>query len=460
MKKVTVIGAGMMAGPLVRYLLDHCGYHVTVVDRVPERAQKIVNNHPNGHAVGIGIQNSHSLDAVVKDAGVVLSMVPKPVHPLVAEACLRNGKSMFTTSYETPELLAMADQAKKKGILILNELGEDPGIDHLGTMMLLHGIRKDGGKVIDLKSYGSGLPAFKCNNNPIGYKFSWDPHTLFSASQAAAAYYKNGKRIKVPGKRLFESFYYVDIEDLGTFETYPNKDCRKYLRHFGLHPKTVSFYRGLLRYPGYCNFMRYLIHMGLFDNETMMDFSGKTYLQLSASLVEAKGSDNIEGKIARFLGINKFADFIHRYKWLGLLADSPVRIKKGTLQDILLDRMLEKMSYEPHGRDMIIVHIEVTAEFPGNKKEKRTATMVVRGIPYGDSAMSRAVGLPIAIAAKLYLEGKIKNVGAHMPPTLPHLYPAILEELADFGYDFTVKQMPYEERRKRPRTLPHQTLPD
>ncbi len=457
MKKVTVIGAGMMAGPLTRYLLDHCGYHVTVVDQVPDRAQKIVGDHANGRAVGLSIENSHSLDAVIEDAGVVLSMVPKPVHPFVAEACLRKGKSMLTTSYETPELLAMSGRAQEKGLLILNELGEDPGIDHLGTMMLLHGIRKDGGRVLDLKSYGSGLPSFKCNNNPIGYKFSWDPRTLFSASQATAAYYNRGKRIKVPGKRLFESFYYVDIEGLGTFETYPNKDCRKYLRHFGLHPKTASFYRGLLRYPGYCNFMRYLINMGLFDNEKVMDFSGKTYLQLTASLVGAKASGNIEGKMARFLHINKFADFIHRYKWLGLLDDSPVGIEKGSMQDVLLDRMLKKMSYEAHGRDMIIVHIEVGAEFPGNIKEKRTATMVVRGIPYGDSAMSRAVGLPIAIAAKLYLEGKIKAVGAHMPPTLPHLYPAVLEELADFGYTFTVKRMPYEERRKRACTLPDQT---
>lgn len=460
MKKVTVIGAGMMAGPLVRYLLDHCGYHVTVVDQVPERAQNIVGGHPNGHAVGISIKNSRSLDPFIGDAGVVLSMVPKPVHPFVADACLRCGKSMLTTSYETPELLALDGQAKKKGLLILNELGEDPGIDHLGTMMLLHGIRKDGGKVIDLKSYGSGLPAFKYNNNPIGYKFSWDPRTLFSASQATAAYYKNGKRIKVPGKRLFESFYYVDIEDLGTFETYPNKDCRKYLRHFGLHPKTASFYRGLLRYPGYCNFMRYLINLGLFDNETTRDFSGKTYRQLSASLVGAADSGNIEGKLARFLGINRRADFIHRYKWLGLLDDSPVCIKKGTLQDILLDRMLEKMTYKPYGRDMIIVHIEVVAQFPGNTKEKRTATMVVRGIPYGDSAMSRAVGLPVAIAAKLYLEGKIKAVGVHMPPTLPYLYPMILEELADFGFSFTVKQMPRQDRRKRRETLPQQAIPD
>jgi len=460
MKKVTVIGAGMMAGPLTRYLLDHCNYNVTIVDQVLERAQKIVGNHPKGHPVGIRIHDSHSLDDVIKDADIVLSMVPKPVHPFVAEACLRNGKSMFTTSYETPELLAMADEAREKGLLILNELGEDPGIDHLGTMMLLHSIRKDGGKVIDLKSYGSGLPAFKYNNNPIGYKFSWDPRTLFSASQANAAYYKVGKRLEVPGERLFEEFYYVDIEGLGTFETYPNKDCSKYLIHFGLNPRTASFYRGLLRYPGYCNFMRYLINMGLFDNETTMDFTGNSYRQLSASLVRAKDSDTIEGEISEFLGIDKFADFIHRYRWLGLLDETPVRIPEGTLQDVLLDRMLEKMSYEPHGRDMIIVHIEAVAEFPENKTEKRTATMVVRGIPYGDSAMSRAVGLPIAIAAKLYLEGKIKAAGAHMPPTLPYLYPAILEELADFGFTFTVKQMPCRERRKRERTLPQETLTD
>lgn len=442
MKRVTVIGAGMMAGPLVRYLLDNCGYSVTIVDQVFSRAQKIVEDRPRGKAVEICVSDSRKLDAVIKETDVVLSMVPKPVHPYVAGSCLRNRKSMLTTSYETPELLALSGEAREKGILILNEIGEDPGIDHLGTMMLLGNIRKDGGNVTALKSFGSGLPSFKFNNNPIGYKFSWDPRTLFSASQAPAAYYEHGKRIKIPGKELFERFYYYDIDDLGTFETYPNKDCSKYIKHFGLEPKTVSFYRGLLRYPGYCNFMRYLINIGLFDNEEIEDFTGKTYRQLTASLVGADNGANLEGEIARFLRINKFADFIHRYKWLGLMDDLPIRLKKGTRQDVLLDRMLEKMSYKPHGRDMIIIHIEAEAEFPGNKKEKRTATMVVRGISYGDSAMSRAVGLPIAIAARLYLEGKISAVGAHMPPTLPNLYPEVLEELAEFGFAFTTKTLP------------------
>jgi len=444
MKKVTVIGAGMMTGPLARYLLDKCGYYVTMVDQVISRSLKIIGDRPKGKAVEICVTDSYKLDTVIKEADVVLSMVPKPVHPHVAKSCLRNGKSMLTTSYETPELLALSDEARAKRILILNEIGEDPGIDHLGTMMLLDNIRKDGGKVMGLKSFGSGLPSFKFNSNPIGYKFSWDPRTLFTASQAPAAYYEKGKRIDILGKKLFECFYYVDIEDLGTFETYPNKDCRKYLEHFGLAPETASFYRGLLRYPGYCNFMRYLINLGLFDNEKVEDFTGKTYLQLTASLVGSDNNASIEEKIARFLHINKFADFIHRYKWLGLMDDRQIRIKKGTRQDVLLDRMLEKMSYKPYGRDMIIVHIEAMAEFPGNKKEKRTATMIARGIPYGDSAMSRAVGLPIAIAAKLFLEGKINAVGTHMPPTLPHLYSAILEELAEFGFSFTNKTMPCE----------------
>lgn len=444
MKRVVVIGSGMMAGPLARYLMDTCGYYVTMVDQVIERARKVIGDRPNGNAVEILISDSSKLDPVIKEADVVLSMVPKPVHPHVAKSCLRNGKSMLTTSYETPELLALSEEAREKGVLILNELGEDPGIDHLGTMMLLDDIRKDGGKVTGIKSFGSGLPSFKFNNNPIGYKFSWDPRTLFSASQTSAAYYEKGTRIDILGKKLFECFYYVDIEDLGTFETYPNKDCTKYLEHFGLARETASFYRGLLRYPGYCNVMRYLINLGLFDNEKVEDFTRKTYLQLTASLVGSNSTANIEGKIARFLHINKFADFIHRYKWLGLMDDRPVRIGKGTRQDVLLDRMLEKMSYKPHGRDMIIVHIEAIAEFGGNKKEKRTATMTVRGIPYGDSAMSRAVGLPIAIAARLYLEGKINAVGAHMPPTLPHLYAPILEELAEFGFSFTKKTTSYE----------------
>jgi saccharopine dehydrogenase-like NADP-dependent oxidoreductase len=444
MKKVAIIGSGMMVKPIADYLSDICNYGIIVVDREVSRARKVVDGRSSGKAVSLFIKDSYDLDPVVSEADIVISMLPWPLHIHAAECCLRKGKSMLTTSYESPEIAALSDEAREKGILFLNEMGEDPGLDHLGTQMLLDEIREQGGRVVDIKSYGCGLPAFEHNNNPMGYKFSWAPAGVFAAARTGAAYYIKGKRIEVPGDRLFTHFRLVDIDGIGTFETYPNRDCRKYLRLFGLSDD-VSYYRGLLRYPGYCNNMRYLGEIGLLDCDREYDFEHVTYRQLTASLVGAdagKINGNLEGEVAEFLKLDIHADFIHRLKWLGFFENRPIDIGKGTRLDVSMGRMLEKMSYKAHEKDMIIVHIEIMAEFPDKTGEKRSATMMMEGIPYGDSAMSRAVGLPVAVGARMVLEGKIDAAGAHIPPTLSGLYRPLLEELAKFGFVFNKKIIP------------------
>jgi saccharopine dehydrogenase-like NADP-dependent oxidoreductase len=435
MKKVAIIGAGWMTKPLVDYLMDRCGYDVIMANRTLSKAEAVLAGRPRGKAVQWSTDKPEILDQVVSEADLAISMVPKPVHIHVARACLRHGKHMLTTAYEIPELVALDGEARQKGILILNELGEVPGIDHMGTQLVLDEIKEEGGRVVSLNSYGSGLPAFEFNRNPFGYKFSWDPRTVFLAAQTPAAYLKKGRKIEVPGDKLFEHFWLVDIEGLGTFESYPNKDVQKYVKPFGLDDD-VSFYRGLLRFSGYCNNMRYMLALGLLKSETTASFEGKTYRQFMGSLVDAGSTDNIEQAVARHLGIDGNADIIHRLKWLGLFDDRPVSIAKGSNLDILLERMLSRMSYEPHERDMILLHIDVLAEFPGGRRERRLATMHVEGIPQGDSAMSRAVALPAAIAAKLVLEGTIQATGVLMPPTLPELFKPALKELAAVGYEF------------------------
>jgi saccharopine dehydrogenase-like NADP-dependent oxidoreductase len=438
MKKVTIIGAGMMTGPIADYLMDTCNYRVIMADRIVSKAQKIIAERPLGKAVELSVQDATALDNVVNEADIVISMVPKPLHTYVARSCLRCRKDMMTTSYETPGVLALADEAKEKGILFLNEIGEDPGLDHFGTQLILDDIDNHSGKVVELNTYGCGLPAFEHNNNPMGYKFSWDPRTVLAAAQTSAAYYKKGKRIEVPGNRLFEHFQLIEVGDIGIFETYPNKDCKKYKEYFGLDDH-VSFYRGILRYSGYCNNMRDLNEIGLFDSGEVKNFQGVTYRQFTASLVGARYNNSLEKNVAEYLKLDINADFIHCFKWLGFFDEEPIHIKNGTNLDVLLEVMLKKMSYKPHEKDMIIVHIEALAEFPGKSREKRTATMHFEGIPYGASAMSRAVGLPMAVATRLVLEGKINAVGAHVPPTLPGLYQPVLHELANLGFVFNKK---------------------
>lgn len=438
MKKVAIVGAGLMTQPLVDYFINNCGYQVIVLNRTLEKAEKVVDGRTAGRAVEWSNNDPDILDNVIREVDIAISMVPKPIHIHVAKSCLRNGKNMITTAYEIPELLALKDEVEEKGLLILNELGEVPGMDHFGTQMVLDEIKEEGGRVISLNSYGSGLPSFESNNNPMGYKFSWDPRTVFVAAQTAAAYLKNGKKIEVPGDKLFEHFWYVDIDDLGTFESYPNKDVEKYVKPFGLD-KDVSFYRGLLRFSGYCNHMKNVITLGLLKNDKVNNFTGKTYRQFTAALINEESPDNLEHKLCHYLNVESNADIVHRLKWLGFFDDEQININNGTNLDVLLDLMLKKMSYLPQEKDMIILHIDVLAEFPGGLKERRLATMVVKGIPQGASAMSRAVALPPAISAKLIVEGKIKAVGVLMPPTLPELYKPVLDELKNFGFEFKRK---------------------
>ena len=436
MKKVAIVGAGWMTKPLVDYLMERCGYFVIVANRTPSKAEDVIAGRSGGKAVRWSTDEPRILDEVVREADLAISMVPKPVHIHVARACLRHGKHMLTTAYEIPELVALDEEARQKGVLILNELGEVPGMDHMGTQMVLDEIRQEEGRVIRLNSYGSGLPAFEFNRNPMGYKFSWDPRTVFAAAQTPGAYLEKGKKIEVPGDKLFEHFWLVDIEGLGTFESYPNKDVEKYVEPFGLDRENVSFYRGLLRFSDYCNNMRHMLALGLFDSERERSFEGMSYRQLMASLVGAAPTDDVESAVARYLGLDSLADIIHRLNWLGLFEDRSIAISKGTCLDVLLGRMLARMSYEPHERDMILLHVDALAEFPGGRRERRLATMRVEGIPNGESAMSRAVALPAAIAARLVLEGEIQASGARMPPNLPELHKPVLEELATFGYEF------------------------
>jgi saccharopine dehydrogenase (NADP+, L-glutamate forming) len=438
MKNIAIIGAGLMVKPIVDYFLNKNEYTVTLADREIDKAIKIKAGREKCIALEWSNNDKKQLDNIVEASDVVISMVPKPIHIFIVRSCLKFKKNMVTAAYEVPEILELKDEIEKSGILILNELGEVPGMDHFGTQLVLDQIKEDGGHVVSLNSYGSGIPAFESNNNPMGYKFSWDPRTVFVAAQTAAAYMEKGKKISIPGDKLFENFSFIEIKDLGTFETYPNKNVEKYIKPFGLD-RNASFYRGLLRYSGYCNNMRYLGALDLFKNETSQQLSNKTYQEFTASLINSTSIENLEKQVADYLNIDFNSDIIHRIKWLGLFDTKTIPLTEGTNLDVLLDLMLKKMKYEDNEKDMIILHIEAIAEFENSRKEKRTATMVVKGIPYGETAMSRAVGLPTAIAARLIVDEKVKGTGLKIPPTLPELYKPALEELKEYGFEFTTK---------------------
>ena len=433
MKKIAVLGAGFVSKPAVDYFIDRCGYEVIVTSLHRSDAQKIIRGRSSGRPVAWSVDQLDMLDRMVAEVDLVMSMIPPAMHITVARACLAHQKNLVTTSYISPAMEALDETCRKRGILILNEIGEDPGLDNMSVKREIDRVKAQGGEISEVISYGAGLPAFEHNNNPLGYKLSWSPKGLLAAAQTSATYLRKGQQIHVPTRDLFNHHWFVDLEGLGTFETYPNRDCTQYLIPFGLK-KDVTLFRGLLRYAGWCSFMGGLADLNLLDAAAEKDFSRTSYAQLMAMLIGEENTDHILAKTADFLGTRPNSDLIKKLDWLGLFGDQPIGLSKGSNADVLVELMMRKMSYGPLEHDMVILHSEITAKF-ADREERRVASLLVKGQPGGDTAMSRAVSLPAAIAARRMLEGKIKARGV-LRPTLQTIYQPVLDEMCEFGYRF------------------------
>ncbi len=437
MNRVLVLGTGFVVKPLVDYFIDKCKYEVLVASRDNNHSGLIIAGRSLGKRVlWLATPPYEELDGMVKDVDLVVSMIPPKMHVIVAKACLKHQVNMVTTSYTSPEMAALDSEAKKAGIIILNEIGEDPGIDHMGAMQMINHVKVEGGKIISFKSYGAGIPSFEHNNNPFGYKFSWSPGGLLIATQTPADYIQDGQKIEVTGKDLLENSWLVDIDGLGTFETYPNRKSSNYIKDYGLE-NIPNFYRGLLRHPGFCNSIQSMKDLNLLNNEKSQNLQNLTYRQFTAQLVGTNDNNNVRLEVADKLNLKVSSDIIKQLQWLGLFDDEPIPISKGTNSDVLLELMQKKMTYRDHEKDMIILHNEAIIEFE-NRMEKRMATMKVEGRPFGHSAMARVVSLPAAIASRLILEGTIRSKGVFKPIT-KEIYKPVLAELADNGYKFEYK---------------------
>jgi saccharopine dehydrogenase-like NADP-dependent oxidoreductase len=437
MKRVLVLGTGYVVKPLVDYFMDKCKYQVLVASRDNNHSGLIIAGRALGKRVLWHATPPYDeLDKMVEGVDLVVSMIPPHMHVIVANACIKHRVNMITTSYTSPEMKALDKEAKKACIIILNEIGEDPGIDHMGAMQMINLARAEGGKITSFKSYGSGIPSFEHNNNPYGYKFSWSPGGLLKAGQTPAVHIKDGKKVEVSGEDLMEHSWLVDVDGLGTFETYPNRDTTNYIEDYGLEGIS-DFYRGLLRHPGYCNSIQSFKDLNLMDVENSHNLQDQTYAQFTVSVVGAKKGADVRQAVADKLNLKVTSDVVKQLQWLGLFDDRPVPMSKGTNADLLLGLMQEKMIYEDHEKDMIIIHNEALIEFD-NRIEKRMSTMKVEGRPYGHSAMSRAVSLPAAIASRLILEGTIRSKGV-LKPITEEIYKPVLAELEENEYKFEHK---------------------
>ncbi len=432
MNKVLVLGAGMVVRAHVRYLLEH-GINVTVASLIGSQAEEMIDGHANGSAVAIDIRaESQRLASLIAQHDAVVSLVPWQFHPQLARACLDAGKHMVTASYVKHEMMALDAEAKAKGIILFNELGVDPGIDHMTAMKVIHRVQAEGGTITTFQSYCGGLPAPEANDNPFGYKFSWSPRGVLLASGNSARFKRYGDLVEVPAGDIFDHVWKVDVEIDGApveFEGYPNRDSMPYAEIYGIDPRDVMF-RGTLRNSGWCGAMKQISRLGWIGTDELEGLENRTYADLSARLADIDDPAHLRTAVAAYLGIDVDGPEMAKIEWLGLLGSDPVPAS-GAPVDILAERMLEKMSYREGERDMVVLQHTFMAEFP-DRREYITSTMVDLGIPGGDSAMNRTVGLPAAVGVRYILEGRISHTGVIIP-VMPEFYEPALEELQRHG---------------------------
>jgi saccharopine dehydrogenase (NADP+, L-glutamate forming) len=435
-KSVMILGAGMVSRPIVRYLLENSEFDVVMASRTVSKAKKIINGHPKGTAIALNVDDDIALEKLVSKSDLTVSLLPYTYHVKVANFCIKHKKHLVTTSYVSDAMNALDKLAKNAGVLILNECGLDPGIDHMSAMRVIHDIEKKKGKIISFRSTTGALPSFQSNNNPFGYKFSWSPRGVLLASRNSAKWLEAGKEVSIPGEELFENYTLQDVPGVGAFENYPNRNSIPYKDIYGLKDaKTV--YRGTFRMHGWCETMRSLVDLGWLSEEIPKGFSGKTYSDLTRFLVKAKSQDNLQTVVAKKLDMKPYSAVIKRLEWLGLFGDEKLPADKNNPLDYLNVLTLNKLAMEKHDIDMIVMHHEFIAEY-NSKKEYVTSTLVDYGIADGDTSVARTVALPAAIAVKMILQNRIELAGVHIP-VIPAIYNPILDELGEMGIKFSEK---------------------
>ncbi len=437
MRKILVLGAGLVAGPLVRYLLAQEGFRVTVADQVVSKARALVAGAANGVAEQLDVSDETRLDALIASHDLSVSLLPYDYHPLVARLCVEHEKPMVTASYVKEEMRSLDGRARAAGVILLNEIGVDPGLDHMSAMRVIDRIRDAGGELVSFSSYCGGLPAPESNDNPFGYKFSWSPRGMILAGKNPARYLEDGEVVEIPGEELFAYHWPVEISGFGVLEGYPNRDCLPYIETYGIQG-VEGMFRGTLRYPGWSATMKRIAELGLLDETERPGLSGLTCAGFLRTLIgESEEPGSLEEEVADSLGVDPDARVISNLRWLGFFDDEPLPQGVKSPLDVLAARMLEKMQYAPGQRDLLVMQHEFLAQYT-NRRERITSTLIDYGIPHGDTSMSRTVGLPAAIATTLVLRGRIGLTGVQIP-VRKEIYAPVLVELETLGITFHEK---------------------
>ncbi|MFN5237460.1 MAG: saccharopine dehydrogenase C-terminal domain-containing protein [Bacteroidota bacterium] len=444
MKNVLIIGAGRSATALIGYILNEAPKHnflVTVGDADIELARRKVKDHSHGRAIWLDASKPNDRREVIARHDVIVSLLPPQMHLEVAQDCIALGKHMVTASYVSKQVFRLGDEARQRALVFMNELGLDPGIDHMSAMQRIHQIKNNGGKINAFYSYTGGLVAPESDDNPWHYKFSWNPRNVVLAGQGTAQFLEDSKLKYIPYRRLFRQYRNVEIPGMGEWEVYANRDSLMYKEAYGLQNIRTMF-RGTIRHKGFCDAWNALVRIGLTDATfPIVDSDKLTYHDLmEAFLGISQHAGSVKDRVAKMIETDPDSDIMQKLEWLGLFSKRRIKLQNATPALILENLLLEKWALQPNDKDMVIMQHVFEYE-QQRKRRKMTSTLVMKGTNSEETAMSRLVGLPLGIFVKLLMMGKISTTGVNIP-TMPEVYEPVMAELEDHGVKFMEEDNP------------------
>ncbi|MBI9034635.1 MAG: saccharopine dehydrogenase NADP-binding domain-containing protein [Bacteroidales bacterium] len=441
MKKILVLGAGLSASTLIQYFLDHAeenNWKLRLGDLSLENAEKKISNHPHGEAFVFDVNDLDQCAKEIKTADVVVSLLPARFHPVIADIAVELGVNMVTASYVSAEMKALDKKAKEKGVALLNELGVDPGIDHMSAMKVVDKIRAIGGKLLSFKSSTGGLVAPEYDNNPWNYKFTWNPRNVVLAGQGVSQYIQNGRYKYIPYHKLYERVEYTRVLNVGEFEIYPNRDSLSYRSIYELQDIPTMF-RGTMRRPGYCEAWNVFVQLGMTDDSYLMEgLENMTWRAFVNTFLYYDPNIKVEDKLCDYLSLDPDGIVLKKLKWLGIFEDKSLGMKSASPAQVLQKLLEQKWALGHEDKDMIVMQHQFEYELD-EQKHRITSSLVVMGRDTTHTAMSITVGTPVAIAVKLLLNGKLNLSGVHTP-VKKQMYAPILEELEPLGIKFVEEE--------------------
>lgn len=432
-KKIFIIGAGRSASSLIKYLMNVAvenNFELIIGDTDLNLIKNKISHNQSVNAIHFDVFNDEQRIEEIQNADIVISMLPANLHYKVALDCLKYNKNLVTASYISKEIESLDEEAKKKGVILLNEMGLDPGIDHMSAMKVIDDIQSNGGVIKSFKSYCGGLVAPDFDTNPWRYKFTWNPRNVVIAGQGTAKYIDSGAYKYIPYSQLFKRTETVKVLNYGEFEAYANRDSLSYRDVYNLK-KIPSLFRGTLRRPGFSEAWDLFIQMGITDDSYEIDVTGMTYNDFFNSFINDKKGNTKEYLKSHF----RVSDhIISKIEWLGFFDKVLIGINKATPAQILQRLLESKWMLEREDKDMIVMQHQFIYELDGVEHELHSSFVII-GEDQTYTGMAKTVGLPVAIATKLILKGVIKSSGVTIPVS-KEIYEPVLAELEQFGIKF------------------------